>query len=90
MLPHEILENALADSKGSALIPFITAGYPTCESFLTSLKEISKVADAIEIGVPFTDPLADGVTVQKASFKALIPSYALTKGCLSLIIESIK
>ena len=78
MLPHEILENALADSKGSALIPFITAGYPTCESFLTNLKEISKVADAIEIGVPFTDPLADGVTVQKASLKALNNGVSLS------------
>ncbi|MBI79112.1 MAG: tryptophan synthase subunit alpha [Pseudomonadota bacterium] len=78
MLPHEILENALADSNGSALIPFITAGYPTCESFLTNLKEISKVADAIEIGVPFTDPLADGVTVQKASLKALNNGVSLS------------
>tara|TARA_B100001250_G_C19815626_1_gene798161 strand:- start:8 stop:772 length:765 start_codon:yes stop_codon:yes gene_type:complete len=78
MLPHEILENALASSKGPALIPFITAGYPTCGSFLKNLKEISKVADAIEIGVPFTDPLADGVTVQKASFKALKNGVSLS------------
>ncbi|OUU80290.1 MAG: tryptophan synthase subunit alpha [Gammaproteobacteria bacterium TMED78] len=78
MLPYKKLQGALNSSQGTALIPFITAGYPTCNSFLKNLEEISQIADAIEIGVPFTDPLADGVTVQKASFQALKNGVSLS------------
>ncbi len=55
-----------------ALIPYITIGYPTIEA---TLKVVSLLAssgcDIVELGIPFSDPLADGVTIQKASFHAL-------------------
>ena len=58
-------------ASGPALIPFITAGYPNTEDFKQTLFEISKKADVIEIGVPFSDPMADGVTIQRSSHMAI-------------------
>jgi tryptophan synthase alpha chain len=56
----------------TAVIPFVTAGYPTVErSEQWALGLIRGGADLLEIGVPFSDPLADGVTVQRTSQVAL-------------------
>jgi tryptophan synthase alpha chain len=54
-----------------ALVPFITAGFPTMEIFPQLLKELSRIADVVEIGVPFSDPLADGPVIQYTSQIAL-------------------
>lgn len=55
-----------------ALIPFITAGFPDLERFWTILDELDAGgADIIEIGVPFSDPVADGPVVEAASQRAL-------------------
>ena len=56
----------------TALIPFVTAGFPTPETFWNVLRELdASGADVIEIGVPFSDPVADGPVVEAASVKAL-------------------
>ncbi len=56
----------------AALMPFITAGYPTLEKSQELLEAlVAGGADLIEIGIPFSDPLADGATVQRASQVAL-------------------
>jgi tryptophan synthase alpha chain len=55
-----------------ALIPYVMAGYPdlaTCEALALRLNEAG--ADIVELGVPFSDPLADGATIQAASQRAL-------------------
>lgn len=62
---------ALRDAKRKALMPFITAGFPDRNRFRGIIREIAQVADLIEIGIPFSDPLADGPTIQRASNKAL-------------------
>ena len=55
-----------------ALIPYITVGYPTVEATLTVVPLLASSGCAIvELGIPFSDPLADGATIQKASFCAL-------------------
>jgi len=54
-----------------ALMPFITAGFPTRESFPPLLAAVSQLADVVEIGVPFSDPLADGPIIQHTSHVAL-------------------
>jgi tryptophan synthase alpha chain len=54
-----------------ALVAFLTAGFPSREHFRAHLEAIASVADVVEIGVPFTDPMADGVTIQRASHAAL-------------------
>lgn len=56
----------------TALIPFVTAGDPDLETTLKILAVLERSgADAIELGVPFSDPMADGPTIQRASERAL-------------------
>ena len=53
-------------------IPFVTAGFPTPDKFWEVLTELQENgADIIEIGVPFSDPVADGPVIEEASRKAL-------------------
>ena len=55
-----------------ALIPYVTVGYPSLEATLEVVPVLaSSGCDIVELGIPFSDPLADGVTIQKASFYAL-------------------
>lgn len=55
-----------------ALIPFITAGFPSPEKFWNTLKEIDDAgADIIEIGIPFSDPVADGPVIEDLSRRSL-------------------
>ena len=62
----------------TAVIPFLTAGFPDLESFWTHLEGLDKGgADVIEIGVPFSDPVADGPVVEAASQKALANGVTL-------------
>ncbi len=56
----------------AALVVYTTAGYPSPEQGLDALEAIADAgADVIELGVPFSDPLADGPTIQRSSFEAL-------------------
>lgn len=70
----------LRSKGGRAFIPYITAGYPSAEDtirFFSLLEE--EGADIIELGVPFTDPLADGPVIQAASEVALKNGMTLRK-----------
>jgi tryptophan synthase alpha chain len=62
---------------GPALVGYLTAGYPKRERFREHLQAIASGADVVEIGVPFTDPMADGVTVQRSSHGALVQGVTL-------------
>jgi tryptophan synthase alpha chain len=63
---------ALKQEGKSALIPFITVGDPDIESSVAIIKELEQAgADMIELGVPYSDPLADGPVIQRASERAL-------------------
>ncbi|MCA9858439.1 MAG: tryptophan synthase subunit alpha [Thermomicrobiales bacterium] len=71
-------EKARAENR-AALMPFLTAGYPTIEASRDWLMAIvAGGADLIEIGIPFSDPLADGTTVQRTSQVALENGAGLT------------
>jgi len=55
-----------------ALIAYLTVGYPNIATTREAVSILSKNGcDIIELGIPFSDPLADGVTIQKASYQAL-------------------
>jgi len=55
-----------------AFIPYLTAGFPTMASTVPLMLALQKGgADVIELGMPFSDPMADGPTIQKSSFDAL-------------------
>jgi tryptophan synthase alpha chain len=74
MPAHERLTAAIvaANEDGRpALVPFVTAGYPEPGEFINTLKAIASVGDAVEIGIPFSDPMADGMTIQRSSHAAL-------------------
>jgi len=60
-----------------AVVAFMTAGFPDRAGFRRSLAAIAAAADVVEIGVPFTDPMADGATIQRASFAALQGGFTL-------------
>ena len=65
------------DAGRTALVAFVTAGFPTREGFAAGLLAIADAADVVEIGVPFTDPMADGMTIQRASRAALAQGVSL-------------
>jgi tryptophan synthase alpha chain len=74
VIPRERIVAALrgaAKNGQPAIVAYLTAGFPTREKFREHLTAIASEADVIEIGVPFTDPMADGVTIQRASEQAL-------------------
>lgn len=70
-----------------ALIPFLTAGFPDRTLFWPTLMELDENgADIIEIGVPFSDPVADGPVVEEASRRALSDGVNL-RGILRELME---
>jgi tryptophan synthase alpha chain len=71
---------ALKDEGRSGLVTFLTAGDPNPEMALEILKGLPEAgADVIEIGVPFSDPMADGPAVQESSQRALKAGMSLNK-----------
>lgn len=65
-------------AKRPAFVSFITAGYPTKDVTVDALLALQESgADVIELGVPFSDPLADGATIEEASHKALEQNITL-------------
>ena len=81
------IENSLREPRTDGvakIIPFLTAGFPDPKTTieLVSVLEESGAA-AVELGVPFSDPLADGTTIQKTSFESLKQGMTL-RGCLEL------
>lgn len=60
-----------ASEDRAAFITFLTAGFPTEERFMEAALEVLEYADALEIGIPFSDPLGDGPTIQRAGEAAL-------------------
>jgi tryptophan synthase alpha chain len=80
MNPRDSISAAIraASSQGEpALVAFLTAGYPSKEQFREHLQGVAAGAAVVEIGVPFTDPMADGVTIQRSSQAALAQGVSL-------------
>ena len=70
---------ARADGR-AAIIPYIVAGYPDAEtSFAAALAAADGGADLLEVGLPYSDPLADGATLQRASGTALAAGATLER-----------
>ena len=60
-----------------AIVGFLTAGFPDKARFREHLAAVAAGVDVVEIGVPFTDPMADGATIQRASHAALVAGVSL-------------
>ena len=71
---------ALAADDRTALIPFVTAGDPYADASVDILHAMADAgADVIELGVPFSDPMADGPVIQKAAERALAKGVGMTQ-----------
>jgi tryptophan synthase alpha chain len=80
MKAHERVTAAIraANEAGrTGLVPFVTAGYPEPKDFISTLQAVAKVGDVVEVGIPFSDPMADGMTIQRSSFEALRKGVSL-------------
>ena len=80
MAAGDAISETIRKAKASgrpALIAYITAGFPKRETFLQQLAAVADVSDVVEVGVPFTDPMADGTTIQRSSRAALAQGVSL-------------
>jgi tryptophan synthase alpha chain len=77
----------LREARCPALIPYLTAGHPDPAVSLDALRAADEIADILEVGVPFSDPLADGPTIQRSTFEALAQGMTLAR-TLELIAEA--
>lgn len=72
---------------GTALMPYFTLGYPTASISLQIVQSIAQAgADLIELGIPFSDPLADGPTIQRSTQISLAQGTNV-EGCLELTAQ---
>ncbi len=76
---------ARADAAGrAAFVPFLTAGFPDDERSWAAGRTLLRHADLLEVGLPYSDPLGDGPTIQRASEVALAAG-ATTRGTFDLV-----
>lgn len=68
----------------AAFVAYLTAGYPDEDRALAAARVLARHADVLEIGLPFSDPLGDGPTIQRAS-EAALAGGTTTKGTLDLV-----
>ena len=76
------IENRFTDLKNKnekAFITYITAGLPDMEKTKEIIKAQDGITDVIELGIPFSDPIADGPVIQQASYEAILNRASLAK-----------
>lgn len=73
MLPRDRIRDALKRAAGESpsIVAGVTPGYPEPSKFLDVLRALARAADVVELCVPFSDPMADGVTIQRSSQHAI-------------------
>jgi tryptophan synthase alpha chain len=77
-----------AKEKRAAFVPYLTAGDPDLETSVALIEALAKAgADAIELGVPFSDPIADGPVIQRAAARALAGGTTLA-GVLAAVAHA--
>ena len=78
---------SLTEQRQGAFIPFVMLGDPDLDSSFAIINSlIAGGADALELGIPFSDPIADGPTIQAASIRAL-NNDVTTDNCLDLVAK---
>jgi len=85
MQRYQQLFSRLAAAKQGAFVPFVTMGDPGLELSFDIIKTlIDAGADALELGIPFSDPIADGPVIQNANIRALAAGVTPAQ-CFELI-----
>jgi tryptophan synthase alpha chain len=80
MLPRDQISLALRNAQAlgrPGIVAYVTAGFPERKNFAALLHKVAAAADVIEVGVPFSDPMADGLTIQRSSRAALAQGVSL-------------
>ena len=83
------IETAFANAKAAnraALMPYFTLGYPDRDTSVDVVTAIAEHSDLIELGVPFSDPLADGPTVQRST-QISLENGTTSRKCLEMVKE---
>ena len=76
----EAVFTARREQGRAALIPYVTAGHPGGDSTVPLLEALADAgADVLELGIPFSDPLADGPTIQRSSFASIESGTTVTR-----------
>jgi len=84
---YNALFTRLEAKNQGAFVPFVTIGDPNRDMSIKIIDTLVKAgADALELGIPFSDPVADGIVIQEASTRAL-NSGATPDSCLEIIAE---
>lgn len=84
---YKTLFQKLDEKNQGAFIPFVTIGDPDLNTSYQIIKTlIQSGADALELGIPFSDPIADGPTIQAANIRALDQDIS-TQACLDLVLK---
>jgi tryptophan synthase alpha chain len=87
MSRYNALFQTLNEKNQGAFIPFVTVGDPDLDTSYQIIKTlIESGADALELGIPFSDPIADGPTIQAANIRALDQDIS-TQACLDLVAK---
>ncbi len=77
----------LKTNNKKAFIPFITAGDPSLDTTISLISILESAgADIIELGVPFSDPIADGPSIQRSSIRSLENGTSLSK-VMNMVLE---
>ncbi len=75
---------AALQRQSAALMPYYTLGYPDEETSIAVIEAISSYSDLVELGLPFSDPIADGSTIQKSTQASLANGVSID-GCLQML-----
>lgn len=87
MSRYQVLFSQLEQQQQGAFIPFVTIGDPDLETSYQVIKTLLESgADALELGLPFSDPIADGPTIQNANIRAMKQNIT-TQNCFDLIAK---
>src|SRR5438132_1158569 len=84
------LERRLNEARAGGrrlFVPYLTAGLPSPQRFVDLLSELATCADAIEVGIPFSDPVMDGPVITAASTRALEAGIGVDR-CFDLIRDA--
>ncbi|CPR20256.1 tryptophan synthase subunit alpha [Brenneria goodwinii] len=82
---YQHLFKRLSDKKEGAFVPFVTLGDPSPEQSLKIIDTlVAAGADALELGIPFSDPLADGPTIQAATLRAFSSGVTISQ-CFEML-----
>jgi len=76
------IDKAFAKAKAehrAAFVPYLTAGFPDAETFIAQASALLEVADVLEVGMPYSDPLGDGPTIQQSGEAALKTGMTMDK-----------